>query len=502
MKLKSFFLSLYLLFLPFYAVAISNVNASLSNRLLWADGTEKEFTSGQSKKLSYFENYFDSRLSIGEKITTGLRISMLQPSYWGERTNGINAIDKRWLQFQSDRFSIRIGHNYPLWGRGLTLALIEDFDQGLDSGIDGVVMNYSLDRLKIEVIRGRSEPDPAGYTQANDIQGANIELDNGFFKISSSILHTLPENYPDFRTAGAAVQSQHHFQNFGTVSLFWEGAWQHEVNAIKNPHRGWFSSISFARKGFSVQLDYKDYQFRLFNGNLLPYQSPPIALRELISKTMSSHPHYPKFDDEIGWQTEVQYKPTKRIGLNFYAAQTSAHHGTPIPSLKQKDSPFTEYMSEINWKVQKNKNVRFLYALRRETLWSKHFNIPTLWNERNGVLVSYQSTLIRRIAFEMVAEYMFTDDKLRKQSFTDGYYNFTISSPGKGSLAFLLETTNDKNQIGGPTWFAVEATYPLQKGMQLQFYSGEQRGGIVCSSGRCRPVNPFKGVRIGVETNF
>ncbi|MCX7835160.1 MAG: DUF6029 family protein [bacterium] len=498
-------LILLLLFGTFFTIShaleTSNVSVTLSDRMIWSDGTEKLMTSGQSKKISYFENYLDGRFSFGQKITTGIRFSTLQPSYWGERTQGLSAIDKRWLRYSKDKFNITIGNTYTVWGRGLVLALIEDFEQGLDSGVDGVLINYNLENLQIEAIRGRSELDPAGYTKPNDIQGASIQYNVKNTKISTSFLQTLPENYPDIRTSGVSFQTQQYLQNVGTLSFFWEGSWQAEANT-NNVNRGWFSTISFARKGFSLQVDYKDYQFRLVHGNLLPYQSPPVVLKELISKTMSSHPHNPKYDDEIGWQTEIHYKPLKTIEIIGYTGHSSSHHESPIPSLEQKDSPFIEHMAEVQWKITKKQNIRLQYATRQETLWNSYFQVPSIWNQRKGFLVGVQTGLTKRFNVELISEQMFTKDKIKKQSIRDGYYNATISLSGKGSIAFLMETTNDKNEMSGPNWFALEANYQVQPGVQLQLFTGKQRGGIVCSSGRCRPVNPFQGVRVSVEINF
>lgn len=503
--MKFFFSSITLLFilnLNATSQSLPALTSSITNRTVWADGTEKDYVSNQNKKITYFENYLEGRFSFGENITAGLRYTTLQPSYWGERLQGSQSLDKKWLQFKNENLIIKLGNSYAIWGRGLVLALQEDFDLGLDSGIEGVIFEYSKGPVKLETLRGRSENDPAGYTKTNDIQGANLEIDLKYARVSSSFINTIQENYPDLRLSGSSIQSQYKPQNIGLFSLYWEGAWQTEANKINNSSRGWFSSLSFARRGFSVQVDYKDYNFRLFNGNLLPYQSPPVVVRDLISKLMSSHPHNPRYDDEVGFQTEINYKVSRTVGSTFYMAQSSIHHNSPIPSLEQRHSPFSEYMLEANWKVAKSKTLRAQYSHRKESIWNSYFETPSLWNERNGLLASYQSPFIKRVNFELLIEQMFTNDKLKLKNYRDSYINLTFAKPGLGSLAFLFETTTDDNEVNGPSWLALESSFIVQKGVQILLFAGEQRGGIVCSSGRCRPVNPFQGVRLSVEATF
>ncbi|MDK9700660.1 MAG: DUF6029 family protein [bacterium] len=480
-----------------------NASATMSNRTNWADGVEQELSTGNDKRKLYFENIFEARIAISEQFTAGLRHTTYQPSYWNERVTGIESLDKKWLQYSRDFYSIRVGNSYTSWGRGLTLSLQEDFDQGLDAGIDGLLLKFNKGPVAVEVIRGSSEDDPAGLTKPNDIEGINTEVSFTGGKVGASYLRILPDgSYLEQKIPGGYVSYQKTIRGIGLVSGWVEASWQAFPNKTKLNNRGWFGSFAVARKGLSILCEYKDYQYEKAFGNLLPFQAPPILQRELISKLMSSHPHNPRYEDEIGWQLEANYKPSKRLGLSFYTAQSSIHHGSPLPSMEEKESPFWEALVETNWKVRPTTNLRFQVARFEEAIWNDQFGIASVHNERTGLLLGIQSPLFWKLTVDGSVEQMMTTNVLRDEDITDQYISATFSIPGTGAFSVSFDHTDDDQEVGGPNWIGAELTAPIHDGIQIQCFGGKERGGIKCSSGRCRLVNPFEGVRIGVEATF
>ncbi len=479
-----------------------DLSATGSNRMLRAVGNERSLSSDQNSRLSYFENFFEARISYRTEWQLGFRNSYFIPSYWKERKVGFDTFNKYWLQFDNGTFMARAGSVYTIWGRGLTLSLQEDIDQGLDAGINGGMVRYSQGIVKAEAIAGTTHADPASFTRTNQIYGANVDVSKYNARLGINYLKVPEKSYQAQSLQGGYAGYQTKINKIGTVAVWAEGSWQKYDTASIYKDRGIFGSISLARKGFSINFDFKDYRFAESYSNILPFQSPPVVQRDLITKLMSSHPHILRYTDEVGWQTEINFRPFKKLGIVVYNAESSLHNDTPFPSMKQIYSPSTESLIETTWKYNRSGALRLQYSRHEESAWNDFAGIPQSWDLRNGVLVGWQTSLIYSFTLDATVEQMVTRDKIEETDITDKYASATISYPGIGSVAFSYDHTSGIGEAGGPDWFSTEMTLPIQQNLQVQAFFGEERGGIKCSSGRCRQVNPFEGFRIGVEATF
>ncbi len=477
-------------------------SATGSDRLVRAIGTQRSLLGDEKSQLSYFENVFETRIAYRTNWQVGVRSSYFIPSYWGERKVGWDSFNKYWLQYSNDWMTVQTGSIYTIWGRGSTLALQEDMDQGLDAGINGGMLRLAKGAWKLEAVDGTLRNDPGGFTHTNQLYGANLEYQKNNAQIGANYLKIPAKSYLDQSLQGGYAGYQHTINSIGSVSGWLEGSWQKLAIENNIKHRGVFGSLDFARKGFSIVLDYKDYQYNEEYGNILPFQSPPIVQRDLISKLMSTHPHLIRYNDEIGWQAEATYRPIRPLGFVLYTAQSSVHHGSPMPSLEQKYSPNTESMLESTYRYSHEGNIRVQLSTKQEAIWNDVAGIPQTWSQRTGYLLGWQTPLIYHFTLDAEAERMLTHDKVLNTDITDSYLSGTISYPGYGSLALSYDRTTDKTEPGGQNWFSMELTIPLKSNLQATFFGGQERGGIKCSSGRCRQVNPFEGVRTGVEATF
>jgi hypothetical protein len=66
-----------------------------------------------------------------------------------------------------------------------------------------------------------------------------------------------------------------------------------------------------------------------------------------------------------------------------------------------------------------------------------------------------------------------------------------------------FELTDDEEDPSGKKyWIKGELTYKFNSQNQVIVSYGGERGGIQCSSGICRYVNPFNGFRLTLINNF
>jgi len=65
------------------------------------------------------------------------------------------------------------------------------------------------------------------------------------------------------------------------------------------------------------------------------------------------------------------------------------------------------------------------------------------------------------------------------------------------------EVTNDEEDPSGKKyWVKGELVYKFNSANTVILSYGSERGGIQCSSGICRYVNPFNGFRLTIMNNF
>lgn len=115
-------------------------------------------------------------------------------------------------------------------------------------------------------------------------------------------------------------------------------------------------------------------------------------------------------------------------------------------------------------------------------------------------------------SIKLIAEQQWAYKSLRATSqnnFYNEYISLSISRSPDIILNGNLELSNDKedpsrsNPNGNiVAWASGEVTYKISTANAVTLSYGSERGGLKCSSGICRYVNPFKGFRLTVINNF
>ncbi|HET7152365.1 MAG TPA: hypothetical protein VFJ29_01260, partial [Candidatus Kapabacteria bacterium] len=72
---------------------------------------------------------------------------------------------------------------------------------------------------------------------------------------------------------------------------------------------------------------------------------------------------------------------------------------------------------------------------------------------------------------------------------------FTLSP--YGGLTAIYEWSSQTDDISGRrNWFLIEGTFRIGSSNTFIISNGDERGGIRCSNGICRYINPFSGWRL------
>ncbi|MCI0448447.1 MAG: DUF6029 family protein [Chlorobi bacterium] len=525
-----------------------NVKVSASNLLRYGIGKENSITTDNSKK--YFEELGDVRLFVNDFLF-GARYEYDDPIEFGK---GSKSISRRFIEFKKDEFTARAGNFYELFSKGLTLNAFESRPLGWNTEFDGVKLSYKHTFGKKNPIKVNGTLLGGGINFTDFLDTSRTEVYSvraGTFSVSPIKYFTLGGSYlySDGQVPTGNIITNISSEIFeSNFSFSWKGidlfvSYANKVtishpNAIYPQSRaprgdGAYGSISYTREGFGITLDYKNYRFNLVTPDQrsatdpfkpLPFQNAPSCIKEYSTTLLSRFPHNVDFGDEVGWQMDVFYSPIENLTINANASLTSRHYDyfdadtttltryeridrndDFLPSIKDELSPYWELYLEAEYYVNKNLKAKLGVSRKTNILYSivdpkssdkiRTFTVP----------LELQYTFAKIYGIKLNAEFQRAFNSLRadQKNFVSQYTSIAMSRSPNIILGGNFEVTDDNEDPSGKKfWVNGELTYRFSSANSVLVSYGSERGGLKCSSGICRYVNPFNGFRLTVINNF
>ncbi|HEX7345091.1 MAG TPA: hypothetical protein VF398_12555, partial [bacterium] len=103
------------------------------------------------------------------------------------------------------------------------------------------------------------------------------------------------------------------------------------------------------------------------------------------------------------------------------------------------------------------------------------------------------------------------EDVSRDEIFGEFFTALSASRAPYGTVTLILEATADPDEGGGDRlslidqykgWLAAEVDFNFLERHNILLFVGKDRGGLKCTSGRCRYVDPFEGVKVTLRSTF
>ena len=542
-----FFVVLIFASVSAYAQPKLNVKVSASNILRYGIGKENSVTGDLTKK--YFEELGDVRLFVNE-FMAGVRYEYDDPIEFGVNKKGIS---RRFLEFKKDDFTVRAGNYYEIFGSGLTLNSFESRPIGWNTEFDGAKVNFKHSFGKKGNIKFNGTILGGGmdFTDINDTSRTETySIRAGNFSISPVKNITLGGSYlyTDGKLPTGNTITDISAEIFeGNAALTYKGlnllfSYANKVT-ISQPNLvypqskaprgdGAYGSLSYTREGFGITIDYKNYRFNITTPDqrsatdpfkALPFQNAPSCIKVYSSTLLSRFPHNVDFNDEVGWQVDVFYSPTSKLTLNANASLTSRHYdyfdadtttltryeridrSAFLPSTKNEFSPYWELFFEAEYYVNKNLKTKLGVSRKTNILYSiidpnandiiRTFTVP----------LEVQYTFGKVYGVKLNAEFQQAYNSLRSgdPKFWSELTTVSISRSPNIIVSGTAEITNDEEDPSGKKyWVKGELTYKFTSSNTIMLSYGSERGGLQCSSGICRYVNPFNGFRLTLINNF
>ena len=553
--MKKTFLLLFILALTSlsnysYSQINLNVDASLKNVLRYGSGSE--FLGSGKVGKEYFENLADARININDFVF-GARLEISDPIEYGLDFKGIR---KRFVEYNNRDFgvSLRAGDFWDIFSRGLTLNVFEDRALAYDTGIDGVRVSYENKFGKKNPVKVRGQILGGDLTYNDVINPDRIEsykIRNANFDVSPVKQVTLGGSYiyseGSLPTGADTTQIQAYLPevnlnvNFPELQFYTSYARKH-VNTTPNsvfPDEisaegdGLYSSLVYTREALGVTLEYKNYRFDVTNPDnqspdrptkMLPFQNPPVAQREHTSTLISRNPHVVNFNDEVGGQLDVIYVPNDKMTFTLNGSVASRHYqynnidtsgqivyerverdADFIPDLDAAFYPFWEFYLEGEYYVSDRFFTKLAYARQSETTYNQNNPLSSETIQATTIPTEFRYSFNREYSLKLVFEQQWVNNSIRvdQKGYMNQFVSLNLTKSPEFSVALNAEFTNDEEEpTDTQSWFLAEALYRLNQSNTITVSYGSERGGLRCTNGICRFVNPFEGFRLTIQSQF
>jgi len=533
MRLRLFNILLLSLFMS--GIHLAQISYNISNTLRYGNG---ERAIGTTKgEFRYFENLTDIRLSLPYKITIGARALYDNPPEIGFVDKGLK---RRFIELSSDNYLIRLGNFSELYGRGLALNLFENRSLGYDTWMDGVRGKYSFDNFNFSAIAGKLNfKDSIEIKRKEDytIFGGGIEynpLSNiklGLAYIySKALFNVLPKGIE----ITANTPSFYLSYDSKNISFLFDYSFKDSRQLNDNVYskgRGIYTSISYTQPGIGITLDYKNYAFDErdpFERNdftrpsrMLPFQNPPIVLKEHSYTLFTRAIHEVDFNDELGFQLEVFLTPSENSFLTMNASFASRHSRWElmngfefkkmderkiIPGFSNAYSPYYEMFAELEYEFSDNTSCK-IAAAKRSKILANEFSPGSNDHVIHSTILPFQlkKKINSWLSFETDYQIEFVNDNYNtsQQKFNNQLFSLIGIFVQDYTLTFRYEfTTNNYEVSKKRVWSAVEVGGRVNQNISFVIAYGSERGGQICSNGVCRYIIPFNGLRLQILTNL
>jgi hypothetical protein len=294
---------------------------------------------------------------------------------------------------------------------------------------------------------------------------------------------------------------------------------------------GFYSSLSYSTGGLGMTIDYKNYRFDLTAPNyrntdratkMLPFQNPPTAVKEHYFVLITRNPHIVNFNDEVGGQIDLFWVANDKLRFNLNSSVSSNHYEytktgpdvyqrvernfSLIPSLDESFNPWWEVYLETEWNISEKFFTKIAVSRQNSVIYN--IDIPSSTEKLivTTVPVEFRYYISKEYTLKIDAEQQWQKNNIRpldQQTFMNQLFSFNLTKSPHIGLTFNMEFTNDNEEpTGKKSWFSGEISYKLNPSNSVAVSYGSERGGLRCTNGVCRFVNPFEGLRLTVMTLF
>jgi len=424
------------------------------------------------------------------KITVGAQLELLVFSDASlvdpldlDRTHDFLELRRYYVDYQSDRFSGRLGTFFSSFGRGLSLYVQKNEALGFDEPIHGGVARLTLEHVDVTVLGGRvSEPvlqNQYDREFEDELYGGRVlvRLPFDLYLGGSVVSATLDRFFPE----GTDETDVWSVEAGGTglwgvldLSGEWSEIEKTENDRAKEGYGRYFSATAYVGP-VSILAEYKDYYNFSYR-----YNEPPNA-----GRADEKYEH----DDVKGPRLLVS-ADIFSIGSIVHASYADFNtHKTPTSPGGEGGNRSVEWYAGIEQLL----GPVYFTGSYFDRDWSD------LDKEESHTIADFHLTVGG--GGEIIVGY---DQRLENTEYyrletTRSTLAYSQSPWGTVSLRYSFE---DISREGKKDFWGLEVQYLPKPNLILTFFGGGDPGGLVCAGGQCRIEPRFEGYRANVTWRF
>ncbi|MBC8145786.1 MAG: hypothetical protein H7X80_09370, partial [bacterium] len=313
---------------------------------------------------------------------------------------------------------------------------------------------------------------------------------------------------------------------------------------------GVYGMLGYQAEVAGVTAEYKNYRFDMVDpievqgGNratrALPFQYPPTLIPEHDKTLLARNPHIVDMNDEVGFQVEALVQPTDELNITLLGTAGSRHNAWSIdsgvgelaysrinlkpavvPELSDvRYSPYWEAFMGAEFEASDELSFGMALQRRDNILFiepgqagapsrSETYKATTLMLE-SSIDLGSSNNLHAIVELQRVFDSKKATpaiDSLGVAAYEGRFFNSLVTleysqSPRWAVNARVEYSTTTKEENGRQVWPVVGGTYRIGDAHTVGLQYGSERGGVVCTGGVCRFINPFTGVRFTVVSKL
>jgi hypothetical protein len=253
---------------------------------------------------------------------------------------------------------------------------------------------------------------------------------------------------------------------------------------------------------------------------MLPFQNPPTVVKEHTSTLISRNPHVVDFNDEVGAQLEVNYVPSDDLTFLFNASMASKHYkylyndtadsytridrsDDYIPAFDNEFNPFWEVYLESEYYATKEIFARLGLSRQSSVTFTYPNSVERIF--ATTIPIEFKYTFMKDITAKLIFEQQWMNNSIRidEKDYMNQFVALSFIKSPQLTLTLNAEFTNDDEEPSGKkSWIQGEMSYNINSANVVTVSYGSERGGLRCTSGICRYVNPFNGFRLTIQSKF
>lgn len=411
-------------------------------------------------------------------------------------------IKHRYAEIALDRvptggsLTVRAGHFFSTFGRGLVLRSFEEVDLETDTALDGILGEYERGAVRVSALSGKTRVRVSNTSRREyTVEGAEVALaKQGLVAFSASALarkQDLREDEPLRRVrrkeiadkvVGGEAEAWLGPVHVAGDYVYREGDDYMAADKAKIYGHGGYLTGTVSTPMITALGEYKDY-VRLDN----PLVNPPTCLREHSSALMNRVTHEVNLRDERGFFAEGTLTVVEGTPLTMSASEARLRSG---------DLAHWETYGRVEHELGR------LGLTTLEAAWSREYeNISGLGKFDEHVTAMLETGLVGEAG--AVAEIGLGGQRTEtpRETYENWLASLTWYARQAVTVSAVAEATSEPG-LARDFWIFGEVGVAVAQGLDVSLGLGTERGGKKCAGGVCYTEPEFTGVRVRLAKTF